>query len=202
MPLNKELLQKLAPKSKDIDKLLDALLTYMPKFGIDSKNEVAMFLAQACHESGHFTAFSENLNYSAKGLRNTWPKRFPSDAIANKYARQPRAIANKVYADRMGNGGEASGDGYNYRGRGIFQTTGKANYIALEKATGIKCVANPDLLTQIPEAVISACYFWQSNKLSESAERKDVKANTKILNGGAIGLPEREKLFKEILAKL
>jgi putative chitinase len=200
--LTKETLQQIAPKAKDIDKLLEALLTYMPKFGIDSKNEIAMFLAQACHESAHFTAFSENLNYSAKGLRNTWPSRFPSDTIANKYARQPRAIANYVYAGRYGNGGESSGDGWNYRGKGLFQTTFKANYIALEKATGIKCVANPDLLTQIPEAVIAACYFWQSNKLSASAEKQDVKANTKILNGGAIGLADRQALFNKIIKLL
>lgn len=202
MTLTKAILLDLSPKAKNVEELLNALLTYMPKYGIDTKDRIAMFLAQAAHESGGFTALVENLNYSAKGLRATWPSRFPSDAIARQYERNPRKIASKVYADRLGNGSEASEEGWTYRGRGYFQSTGKSNYTALQKATGIQCVVNPDILTQIPEAVIAACYFWQSNKLNELADKKDIVACTKKINGGTIGLEDRKKHYEHLLELL
>lgn len=208
-----KILKAIAPKAKDFDKLVEALATYMPKFGITTDEQGAMFLAQACHESAHFTKFSESLNYSdPKRIAMIFRSGFDLDKdrvvdleeveLAKQYTRNPRKLANRAYANRNGNGNEASGDGYTYRGRGIFQTTFKNNYVALEKATGIPCVANPDILTQIPEAVISACYFWQSNHLSISAEKRDIKGNTKILNGGDIGLKERTELYKKALASL
>lgn len=199
------ILDKVAPTLKNKSQWVEALLIYLPKFKITEKEHVAMFLAQAAHESGHFMHMTENLNYSSKGLRNTWPSRFPSDAIALKYARQPRAIANKVYADRMGNSGEASGDGWNYRGRGIFQLTGKSNYLRLSKAVEIDFVSNPDMLTQVSEAVISACWYWnEGNPTGKSLNTlcPDIKKVTKAINGGYIGLPDREKLYHLILSIL
>lgn len=201
MKITADVLIKIDSRVKDADKLADALNEYLPKWGIVKAEEVAMFLAQVCHESAGFSVLSENLNYSAKGLRNTWSSRFPNDLIASKYARQPRAIANKVYADRMGNGSEASGDGWLFRGRGFKQLTFKNNYIAFEKDTGIPVTKNPDLLMQIPEAVISACWYWaKGNPTGKSLNLlcPDVKKVTKAINGGYIGLAERTKLYEKI----
>lgn len=200
--ITKEILLKIAPRAKDADALVKALNTYMPKFGIDKKEEIAMFIAQCCHESAGFSTYQENLNYSADGLMKTWPKRFPTRAIATTYMRKPEKIANKVYADRMCNGNEASGDGWRYRGRGIKQLTGKYNYQIFEKDTGIKVVANPDILLQPTEAVISACWFWQKNKLDPHAMAKDVLKVTKIINGGTLGLKERKALFDKLMSIL
>lgn len=194
-----DFIRKHCPKARDIEALIDALDRYMPRFGIDTPQERAMFLAQAAHESGHFTTFTENLNYSAAGLRRTWPNRFPSDSMANRYARKPERIANLVYASRMGNSDETSGDGWRYRGRGIFQLTGKANYQAFAKDhPDIPVMQNPDILTNTAEAVISACWYWKRNNLGAAAH--DVVAATKRINGGTIGLDERRKLFEQAMA--
>lgn len=195
-----ELIKKLCPNAVTPEKLVAAFEEYGPRYELNTPERVAMFLAQCAHESGGFRVFSEDLNYSAKGLRNTWSARFPSDDIALKYARQPRAIANKVYADRYGNGGEASGHGFLYRGRGLKQLTFKNNYAKFEKETGIPVLKNPDILTQYPEALFSALWYWgQGNPTGKSlnpyADKKDVKGCTKLINGGYIGLKEREALF-------
>ena len=159
----------------------------------------AHFFAQTAHETGGFKAFSENLNYSAQGLQGTFGKYFPG-TLEESYARNPEKIANRVYADRMGNGAEASGDGWKYRGRGALQLTGKSNYTNFTKFIGEDCVANPDLVaTKYPLA--SAAFFFDSNKLwsicDKGADDATVTAVTKRVNGGTIGLPDRIKHFNE-----
>jgi putative chitinase len=200
-----EQFKEICPKAKTPEKIVEAFNEYAPKFNINTKQQKAMFLAQCAHECAGFTVFEENLNYSQKGLRATWPSRFPNDNIAFRYARQPRAIANFVYAGRYGNGSEASGDGWNYRGRGCKQLTFKDNYARFQKDTGIKVLENPDLLTQFPEALISGMWYWnQGNPTGKSlnvhADKGDVKTCTKLINGGYLGLAEREALYKKFLS--
>lgn len=199
-----EQFKKLCPKAVKPEEIVKAFNTYAPKFGVVDRKAVAMFLAQCAHESAGFSVMSENLNYSAQGLRNTWPSRFKTDDFARKYARQPKAIANLVYAGRYGNGGEASGDGWKFRGRGFKQLTFKANYELFKKQTGIDVISNPDILLEIPEAMISALWYWNQGNptgksLNQYALKDDVKVCTKLINGGYIGLKERELLYKKFL---
>jgi len=169
------------------------------KFNITTNLRLAHFLAQCGHESGGFKAVSENLNYSADGLKRTFGKYFPGN-LAESYARQPEKIASRVYANRMSNGDEASKEGFKFRGRGYIQLTGKANYTSFTKFIGEDCVANPDLVaTKYPLA--SAGFFFDSNKLwpicDKGADDATVTAVTKRVNGGTIGLADRIKHFKE-----
>lgn len=184
-----------------IAQLPDVISTYK----IDTALRLAHFLAQTGHESAQFKAVSENLNYGAKGLRGIFGKYFPTDALAAAYERKPEKIANKVYASRMGNGDEASGDGYKYRGRGYIQLTGKDNYKAFDATVPEDITANPDLVaTQYP--LLSAAWFWNKNGLNAIADKgaddAAVTAVTKRVNGGTIGLPDRIKHFKEYHALL
>lgn len=181
----------------------DAVLTQIPetaaKFNITNNLRLAHFLAQCGHESGNFKAVSENLNYSADGLKKIFGKYFPGN-LNESYARKPEKIAARVYASRMGNGDEASGEGFKFRGRGYIQLTGKANYTNFTKFIGEDCVSNPDLVaTKYPLA--SAAFFFDSNKLwsicDKGADDATVTAVTKRVNGGTIGLPDRIKHFKE-----
>lgn len=184
-----------------IAQLPDVISTYK----IDTALRLAHFLAQTGHESAQFKAVSENLNYGAKGLRGIFGKYFPTDALAAAYERKPEKIANKVYASRMGNGDEASGDGYKYRGRGYIQLTGKDNYKAFDATVPEDITANPDLVaTQYP--LLSAAWFWNKNGLNAIADKgaddATVTSVTKRVNGGTIGLPDRIKHFKEYYALL
>jgi len=156
-----------------------------------------MFLAQTAHESGNYSAVSENLNYSAKALLTFWPKKFAG--VAEQYARIPEKIANRAYCDRMGNGNEASGDGYKYRGRGAIQLTGKDNYTACGKALGLDLVNDPDQVAQNPVAILSAGWFWDTRRLNQWADKGDVLTVTKKINGGTIGLEDRKKHYEHIL---
>jgi putative chitinase len=164
--------------------------------GINTPLRQAHFLAQLEHESG-FKAISENLNYSAKGLMTTFKKYFPTLEIANAYQRQPKKIANRVYANRMGNGSEASGDGFLFRGRGFIQITGKDNYAALSKDTKIDFLKNPDFLLDETNAMISALWFWNKNKLNSFADLDNIETITKRINGGFIGLEHRKECLKK-----
>ena len=169
------------------------------KFGINTPLRLSHFLAQCSHESGNFKITKENLNYSAEGLLKIFPKYFPSVAIAQQYARQPQKIANKVYGNRMGNGDEASGDGYNFSGKGYIQLTGKSNYKAFSDFIGEDCVANPMLVaTKYP--LTSAGFFFQKNGLWSICDKGDtnevVTSVTKRVNGGTIGLADRIDKFK------
>jgi Predicted chitinase len=172
----------------------------MENFGVNTPLRLAHFLAQCGHESGGFRLTQENLNYSAKGLMGTFKKYFPTEALANAYARQPQKIANKVYGGRMGNGLEASGEGYKFRGRGYIQLTGKQNYTAFDLAVEDDILANPDLVSS-KHALSSAAWFWKKNGLSLIADTGSsaevVTKITKRVNGGTIGLPDRIKHFKE-----
>jgi putative chitinase len=181
----------------------DVVIAQIPetakKFNITSNLRLAHFLSQCGHESGGFKAVSENLNYSADGLKKTFGKYFPGN-LAESYAKQPEKIASRVYADRMSNGNEASKEGYKFRGRGYIQLTGKGNYTSFTKFIGEDCVANPDLVaTKYPLA--SAAFFFDSNKLwsicDKGADDATVTAVTKRVNGGTIGLADRIKHFKE-----
>ena len=163
---------------------------------------LAMFLAQAAHESGGFSRLVENLNYSADGLQRTWPKRFPTIEFAQRYARQPDKIANYVYASRMGNGAEASGDGKRYRGRGIFQLTGKDNYAAAGLALSLPLVDEPQLAAEIEPACRIAGWFWHTHHLTPLADFEDVRSVTRAINGGVTGLAERVARYKRALAAL
>lgn len=187
----------------------DSVIAQIPqtaaKFNITTSLRLAHFLAQCGHESGGFKAVSENLNYSAKGLRTTFGKYFPTDALANAYQRNPEKIANRVYSSRMGNGDEASGEGWKYRGRGYIQLTGKSNYISFDKTVEDDIVNNPDLVaTKYP--LSSAAFFFDSNKLwsicDKGSDEATVTAVTKRVNGGTIGLSDRIKHFKEYYSLL
>ena len=180
--------------------VLNELPIVMEKFGINNSNRLAHFLSQVAHESGNFKFLNENLNYGAKGLLGIFKKYFPTEALAQAYERKPEKIANKVYASRMGNGDEASGDGYKFRGRGYIQLTGKDNYKAFSDFIGEDCVANPDLVaTKYP--LTSAAFFFHKNKLWDICDKGHthdiVTLVTKRVNGGTIGLDDRIKHFEE-----
>lgn len=186
----------------------DAVIAQIPdtaaKFNITNPLRLAHFLAQCGHESGGFKSVSENLNYSVSGLLRVFPKYFPGN-LAESYAKNPAKIASRVYGSRMGNGDEATGEGYKYRGRGYIQLTGKSNYTNFAKFIGEDTVANPDLVaTKYPLA--SAAFFFDSNKLwsicDKGADDATVTAVTKRVNGGTIGLPDRIKHFKEYYSLL
>ena len=181
----------------------DAVIAAIPdtaaKFNITNILRLAHFLAQAGHESGQFKATSENLNYSSKGLLGIFPRYF-TPALAEQYARQPQKIANRVYGGRMGNGVEATGDGFKFRGRGYIQLTGKDNYTQFDKAVPEDILTNPDLVST-KYALMSAAWFFDKNKLwdicDKGADQGTVTAVTKRVNGGTIGLPDRIKHFNE-----
>jgi len=182
----------------------DAVIAMIPdtaaKFGINTPLRLAHFLAQCGHESGGFRLTQENLNYSAKGLNGIFKKYFPTEAAAAPYNRNPQKIANKVYSNRMGNGTEASGDGYKFRGRGYIQLTGKDNYTAFGKSIGVDMTVNPDLVAS-QYALLSAAWFFTKNNLHKMADSGATDAVvisiTKRVNGGTIGLADRIKHFKE-----
>jgi putative chitinase len=187
----------------------DSVIAQIPdtaaRFNITTPLRLAHFLAQCGHESGGFKAVNENLNYSAKGLRGIFGKYFPTDALALQYERKPERIANRVYSSRMGNGDEASGEGWKFRGRGYIQLTGKSNYSSFDKTVDEDIVGNPDLVaTKYPLA--SAAFFFNNNSLwticDKGADDATVTAVTKRVNGGTIGLADRIKHFKEYYALL
>jgi len=182
--------------------VLPSLIEAMKRFEINSILRVSHFVSQCAHESLNFTFKSENLNYSAEGLRKTFAKYFADDATANAYARQPEKIANRVYANRYGNGDEKSGDGWRYKGKGYAQLTFKENYIAFGKAIGEDLTVNPELVATPKYASLSACWFFSNkglNALADKGATDDiVKQITLKINGGYNGLADRQARFKEI----
>ena len=174
---------------------LDQVLT---RYEITTPLRQAHFLAQVAHESGCFRFTSENLKYTASSLQRVFGKYFPTPALAQQYALQPQKIANRVYADRMGNGNEASGDGWKYRGKGRIQLTGKDNYEAYSKETGNDFVNNPELIGGTPLwALDSAGWYWKKRNINAAADTDDVKAATRLINGGYNGLKEREHYLQQ-----
>ena len=204
---------------KDPDKWLNAVIETCAEFGINTPQRVASFLAQTSHESGGYTMLSENLNYKAATLAACWPNRFAvlgdnkkpkkdekgkniPTSVANSIAGKPELIANMVYSGRMGNGPAESGEGWKYRGRGLKQLTGKYNYTKCGEALGLDLVNNPDLLLEPMAAARSAGWFWKTNNLSSFADNGDILGMTKKINGGTIGLAERQAKYDKCLKAL
>lgn len=215
--LTVEQLQYCTESSKvNAEKFLAYIKEVCKSFEINTPKRLAAFLSQIGHESAGLSCLEENLNYSAEGLANTWPKRYaktlqngsyaknsagrylPSD-LALKIARKPVLIANSCYCNRMGNGDEASGEGWKFRGRGLKQLTGKSNYAHLTLETGIDFISNPDLLLQPAFGTISACWFWKVNNLSYYADKEDIEGLTKKINGGLNGLVKRKALYTKAI---
>ena len=202
MELTKDQLKQLLPKNPYIDHWYEALSQLLPDYEINTPQRIAAFIAQCSHESAGFTALKENLNYRAPTLRKIFGKYFPNDEIANHYASLPNkqeAIANKVYANRMGNGDEASGDGFRYCGRGLIQLTGKDNYTWFAASLHISPSEASEYLQTFEGAAQSACWFWESNNLNRFADVGDIKGLTKAINGGYIGLEDRVKHYEHAL---
>jgi len=194
-------LKKIIPTNKEPEAWLEVLVEVLPEYGIDTTKRLAGFLAQTAHESADYKLLEENLNYSAEGLVKTWPKRFTA-ATAGAYARKPEKIANKVYSDRMGNGNEASGDGWYFRGRGIKQLTGRDNYTAFGKSVGMTAEKAAEYCATKKGAVESAAWFWKTNNLSKFADAGDIVGLTKAINGGTIGIDDRKKRYSNAVAVL
>lgn len=167
---------------------------------IPDKNERAMLLAQLAHESAEFTRLEENLNYSAERLSQVWPRRFPTPRDAAGYAHNPEALANRVYANRLGNGDVTSGDGWKFRGRGPIQLTGRSNYAAAASGAGFDFVNHPELLCQPEGGLASAYWFWVTNRCAGAAREGNVAVVTQKINGGQLGLEQRKALYTQLLA--
>lgn len=179
-----------------LEPLNDALAFYE----INTPQRISMFLAQVGHESAGMSVMEENLNYSAQGLNKIFPKYFArAGRDANAYAKRPEKIANVVYGNRMGNGNEASGDGYRYRGRGFIQLTGKSNYMAFAQDMELPLEEATAWLETAEGAVWSACWFWDSRELNKWADKGDILTVTKKINGGTIGLEDRKHHYEEAL---
>ena len=180
-------------KNKEIELWFNAMEEYLPKFEITTPARVAGFVAQCQHESADFTALQENLNYGAKGLMSIFKKYYTDESLAKRHERKPELIANRVYSSRMGNGPEASGDGWKFRGRGILQLTGRANYTQCSRDLfGDDTLADdPDLLRTPEYAILSACWFWHKNGLNAICDKGDIVLLSKKINGGTIGLEDR-----------
>ena len=179
-----------------------ALNQTFDRFKINTPNRQAAFVAQCGHECGNFRVLEENLNYRAESLMKLWPRRFPTLEIANAYARNPKKIANMVYANRMGNRDEASGDGYRFRGRGCIQLTGHANYYHAGLAVGQDFVMEPDMVATPTYAAMTAGWFWDTHDCNRFADSGDMRGLTKKINGGLIGLDDREKRYHAALTQL
>lgn len=195
----KEQLKEMIPRNPYVDQWYHALNEILPEYGIDTPQRVAAFLAQCAHESGGFVFLKENLNYRAASLRKVFPKYFPTDELAAQYANKPEAIANRVYANRMGNGPEESGDGWRYCGRGLIQLTGKDNYTFFAASLEIPIEEAAEYLETFEGAVQSACFFWEQNNLNQWADKGDILTLTKRINGGTIGLEDRIKHYNHAL---
>lgn len=202
MSLSLEQLKQLLPRTPHIENWHNVLVQLFPDYEINTPKRIAAFVAQCAHESGGFTVLKENLNYRAASLRKIFPKYFPTDELAQKYASMPNkqeAIANRVYANRMGNGSEESGDGYRYCGRGLIQLTGRQNYTWFAASLGITPEEAIEYLGTFEGAAQSACWFWETNKLNQWADVGDIVTLTKRINGGTIGLDDRIKHYEHAL---
>jgi putative chitinase len=195
----KEYLSEIIGKNPYTDYWYSALCEILPVYEIHTPERVAAFVAQCAHESGGFKFLKENLNYKAESLTKTFSKYFKTLDEARAYEKKPEKIANKVYANRMGNGDEASGDGFRYLGRGLIQLTGKNNYTLFAAAIDTPLEEIPEYLQTFEGAVQSACWFWEQNNLNQWADKKDILTLTKRINGGTIGLEDRIKHYNHAL---
>jgi putative chitinase len=199
MELTKDQLRQLLPKNPYIDYWHNALSQLLPDYEINTPQRIAAFIAQCAHESGNFVFLTENLNYKAESLMKIFGKYFKDMATAKAYEKKPEKIANKIYADRMGNGNEASGDGWRYRGRGLIQLTGKTNYTWFAASLEISPEEAAEYTQTFEGAAQSACWFWETNKLNKEADAGDIKTMTRKINGGFIGLDDRIKHYNHAL---
>ena len=202
MEITADIIKALYPQYKHPADLAEVLTEQFEKYEINTVNRAAGFLAQCGHESNGFTVLKENLNYSAEGLNKIFHKYYPTVADATPYARQPQKIANKVYANRMGNGDEASGDGFKFCGRGAIQLTGHDNYSKFAASVGMTLDEAVHDLETLDGAIESACWFWKTNGLNAVCDADDILKMTKKINGGTIGLDDRTKHYnkaKELL---
>jgi putative chitinase len=202
MLLTPEKFKEMFPLNGNTAIIFAVLEKYFTKYEINTTNRIAGFLAQCGHESNGFTVFKENLNYSAEGLVSTFSKYFPNIASTTGFAKNPQKIANKVYANRLGNGSEVSGEGYLYRGRGVIQLTGKDNYKAFADFKGKTLTDVVTYLETTEGAIESALWFWKTRGLNAVCDADDIIKMTKLINGGAIGLDDRKlkyNNFKVIL---
>ena len=178
-------------KNPHVEHWHEALDQLLDDYEINTPLRVAHFIGQCAHESGNFVSIKENLNYKAASLQKIFGKYFPTPELASQYANKPERIANRIYANRMGNGPETSGDGYRYCGRGLIQLTGKDNYTFFAGSLNIPVEEASDYLATFEGAAQSACWFWEQNNLNRFADANDVKGLTRAINGGYIGLEDR-----------
>jgi putative chitinase len=177
----------------------EAICLILPDYDINTPERLAAFLAQTAHESGGYRAIKENLNYKAASLMKVWPRHFPTMEIATAYAGKQEKIANRAYGNRMGNGPEESGDGWNFAGKGLIQLTGKDNYTRYAQSLEINLDEASEHLTTFEGCVQSAAWFWESNNLNQWADKGDILTLTKRINGGTIGLEDRIKHYNHAL---
>ena len=197
--------KQLVPNNPKVDEWFEAVSANLPDYQIDTKLRVAAWMAQIGHESGDFKWVVENLNYSTERLMQVFPYYFPTYELASQYGRQPEKIANRVYSNRMGNGNEASGDGFKFRGRGLIQLTGKENYTNCSQTMygdWLILVKDPDLLCETDGAVRSACWFWNSRNLNSYADSQDMREITRRINGGYNGLDDRMARYNRVMSIL
>ena len=199
MELTLDQLKQVIPKNQYVGYWHHALAQLLPQYEINTPDRVAAFLAQCAHESGGFVFIKENLNYKWQSLRKVFPKYFPTDALAQQYEKQPQKIANRVYANRMGNGPEESGDGWRFCGRGLIQVTGRDNYSWFAASLQISPEEASEYMETFEGAAQSACWFWESNNLNQWADKQDILTLTKRINGGTIGLEDRKKHYEHCL---
>lgn len=200
--ITRQQLSQLLPGNPYLDHWHEALEKLLPDYDINTPTRIAAFVAQCSHESGGFRVLKENLNYKAETLRKIFPKYFPTNELAAAYCSMPNkqeAIANRVYANRMGNGDEHSGDGYRYCGRGLIQLTGKDNYTRFADSLEISPEEVSEYLATFEGAAQSACWFWETNNLNQWADAHDITTLTKRINGGTIGLSDRMKHYEHAL---
>ena len=201
MEITQQQLSSMLPGNPYIEHWCETLNKILPDYEINTPARIAAFVAQTAHESGGYTALHENLNYKAESLCRVWPRYFNS-GNANEYAHNPEKIANRAYGGRMGNGDEASGDGWKYCGRGLIQLTGKSNYQAFADSIQTDISEIPAFLQTFEGAIQSACWYWENNNLNKWADAGDIKTMTKIINGGYLGLEDRERHYHHALQVL
>jgi putative chitinase len=191
--------EEIIGKNPNANHWFEALSEILPDYEINTVPRVAAFLAQTAHESGGYRAIKENLNYKAESLCKVWPRYFPNIDIARQYAQQPEKIANRAYGGRMGNGPEESGDGWKFAGKGLIQLTGKDNYTRYAQSLEISLDEASEHLTTFEGCVQSAAWFWEANNLNQFADSGDILTMTKRINGGTIGLEDRQKHYTHAL---
>ena len=195
-------LKQLLPRNQHVSYWHHALEQLLPDYEINTPRRMAAFIAQCAHESGGFTTLKENLNYKPMSLRKLFPKYFDTDELAQQYCSKPNkqaAIANRIYANRMGNGDEASGDGYRFSGRGLIQLTGRATWQEFADSIETSLADLDEYMQTFEGACQSACFFWESRKLNQYADAGDIVTLTRKINGGTIGLEDRKKHYEHAL---